>query len=198
MYNRGVKVESRVVELPPGEPWRVAIVADTHSKPHPKIGAHLAERKPHLILHGGDIGDLEVLRQLEAYAPTIAVRGNIDANTPDVPEAVTIDCRRGPDLMLRIFLTHIAVYGPKLRADVRKRAQAAKAGLVICGHSHVPFLARDGALAVFNPGSIGPRRFQLPITFGMLSLDEGRVRLEHVDCETNLKWLPPESPAPRP
>ena len=127
----------------------------------------------------------------------IEVRGNIDAHRPDVPEAVTIDCRRGPDLMLRIFLTHIAVYGPKLRADVRKRALAAKAGLVVCGHSHVPFLARDGGLAVFNPGSIGPRRFQLPITFGMLTLEEGRVRLEHVDCETNLRWLPPEPPSAR-
>lgn len=197
MYNRAVKIESKVVELPAEGPWRVALVADTHSKPHPKIGALLTERQPHLILHGGDIGELGVLRQLEAYAPTIAVRGNIDAHRPDVPEAVTIDCRRGPDLMLRIFLTHIAVYGPRLRADVRKRALAAKAGLVVCGHSHVPFLARDGALAVFNPGSIGPRRFQLPITFGMLTLEDGRVRLEHVDCETNLKWLPPEPPAAR-
>jgi uncharacterized protein len=186
-----VKVESRVVEVPSEGPWRVAIVADTHSKPHPAICANLRERQPHLILHGGDIGDLAVLDTLGQVAPTIAVRGNIDAHRSDVPEALAIDCQRGAHVVLRIFLTHIAVYGPKLRSEVRKLAKAARAGLVVCGHSHVPFLAKDGGLAVFNPGSIGPRRFQLPITFGMLTLSDGGVKLEHFDCETNQRWLPP-------
>ena len=45
-------------------------------------------------------------------------------------------------------------------------AKAEKAALVVCGHSHVPFIGIDRGIYVFNPGSIGPRRFQLPIVLG--------------------------------
>ncbi len=56
--------------------------------------------------------------------------------------------------------------------------------------SHVPFIGRDRDLAVFNPGSIGPRRFHLPIVFGVLWLAAGRISLEHVDCESGARWRP--------
>ena len=35
--------------------------------------------------------------------------------------------------------------------------------VLLCGHSHVPFFGQDRGLTVFNPGSIGPRRFTLPM-----------------------------------
>jgi predicted phosphodiesterase len=92
---------------------------------------------------------------------------------------------------LRIYLTHIAVNGPKLRADVARMARAEHASLVVCGHSHVPFIAQDRELAVFNPGSIGPRRFHLPIVFGTIAITPRGVRLAHVDCETGRPWSPP-------
>ncbi|HEX3759569.1 MAG TPA: metallophosphoesterase family protein, partial [Kofleriaceae bacterium] len=59
------------------------------------------------------------------------------------------------------------------------------------GHSHVPFIGRDRDLTVFNPGSIGPRRFHLPIVFGTLVITPQAVRLAHVDCETGQRWMPP-------
>jgi hypothetical protein len=55
----------------------------------------------------------------------------------------------------------------------------------------VPFIGRDRGLSVFNPGSIGPRRFSLPIVFGLLELAAGRLSLQHVDCETGARWMPP-------
>jgi predicted phosphodiesterase len=82
------------------------------------------------------------------------------------------------------------VYGPKLRADALRLAHAAGAKLVVCGHSHVPFIGRDRGLTVFNPGSIGPRRMHLPIVFGVLRVAEGKLSLRHVDCETGRDWLP--------
>jgi len=42
-----------------------------------------------------------------------------------------------------------------------KLARAEHASLVVCGHSHVPFIGQDKGITVFNPGSIGPRRFSL-------------------------------------
>jgi uncharacterized protein len=180
----------KTIALPKSGTLKVGVVADTHGNPHPKTREHLRAREPGLIVHAGDIGDLSVLRGLEEIAPLVAVRGNIDLHAPEIPEELCIDFRHGESLALRVFLTHIAVYGPKLRADVRRRAEKADARMVICGHSHVPLIARDGSLTIFNPGSIGPRRFQLPITFGMLTISPARVQLEHVDCETGEKWLP--------
>jgi predicted phosphodiesterase len=62
--------------------------------------------------------------------------------------------------------------------------------MIVCGHSHVPFVGRDRGLTVFNPGSIGPRRFQLPIVFGVIEIAAGKLSLRHVDCETGGAWEP--------
>lgn len=180
---------SATVELPDGAA-RIAVVADTHSRPHPAIGGHLERLRPDAILHAGDIGDLAVLEELAAHAPLFAVRGNIDTRARGIPDVYLLDLTSG-ERSLRVLLTHIAVHGPSLRADVARRARAEKASLVVCGHSHVPFIGGDRGLAVFNPGSIGPRRFNLPIVFGTIEIGAGGVRLTHIDCETGAAWSPP-------
>ena len=169
---------------------RLAIVADTHSHPHEKTAAWIAALSPDAILHAGDIGDLGVLDQLARLAPVIAVRGNIDERAPHVPDVTIIDIRSGGESAMKILLMHIAVYGPKIRADAARLAEASGAKLIVCGHSHVPFMGRDRGLTVFNPGSIGPRRMDLPILFGVLEIASGKLKLKHVDCETGQDWAP--------
>jgi putative phosphoesterase len=169
---------------------RMAVVADTHSRPHPHAAARIAELSVSAILHGGDIGDLAVLDQLAEIAPVIAVRGNIDERAPHVPDVVTLDLQSAGQSVLKILLMHIVVYGPKIRADAARLAQDAGAKLIVCGHSHVPFVGRDRGLMVFNPGSIGPRRMHLPIVFGLLEIQAGKLSLKHIDCETGQPWLP--------
>ena len=170
--------------------FRFAVVADTHSKPHPAIAERLAELAPDVILHGGDIGELTVLDELGKRAPVLAVRGNIDSPS-HVPDRRIIELLGGDSVLLRILLVHIAVYGPKLRAEVARVAQKERASLVVCGHSHVPFIGRDRGVSVFNPGSIGPRRFALPIVLGAVEISEGRAQLRHIDCESGKPWKPP-------
>jgi putative phosphoesterase len=169
---------------------RLVVVADTHGRPHPKAAEHIRALKPHAILHAGDIGDLSVLDQLGELAPLQAVRGNIDVHAPELSDALTIEIADGSRRLLTLLLVHIAVNGPKIRRDAAELARTEGASLVVCGHSHVPFIGRDRGLSVFNPGSIGPRRFQLPIVFGVIDVDSERVRLSHVDCETGLPWQP--------
>jgi putative phosphoesterase len=183
----------------PGGVGRIACVADTHSAPHPAIAARLAELHPIAVLHAGDIGDLAVLDALAAAAgaPVHAVRGNIDARTPGVPDVLRIDVAGRAGGAFRILLVHIAVAGPRLRADVAREATAARASLVVCGHSHVPFIGRDRGLTVFNPGSIGPRRFHLPIVLGSIDIGPDGLKLAHIDCETGRPWLPPALPNAR-
>lgn len=168
---------------------RLAAVSDTHSRPHPATVTCLAGIAPDAILHAGDIGDLKVLDELARIAPVYAVRGNIDCHARDLPDVLVLDIASAPPL--RILMTHIAVYGPKLRAPIARMARAQGATLVVCGHSHVPFIGVDRGITMFNPGSAGPRRFSLPIVFGTLDITPSGVKLTHVDLETGARWLPP-------
>jgi putative phosphoesterase len=170
---------------------RVVIVADTHSAPHPRSEALIRELAPDAIFHAGDIGDLSVLDGLARIAPVIAVRGNIDERAEELPDEVVVEVRTVRDeLTLKILLTHIAVAGVRVRGDAAGRARDVGAGLIVCGHSHVPFFGKDRGVMVFNAGSIGPRRFGLPIVFGVMEIADGRLSLRHVDCETGGAWTP--------
>ncbi len=170
---------------------RIVAVADTHANPHPRAAERIRALAPDVILHGGDVGDLGVVAGLREIAPVFAVRGNIDGRIVELPDLYTIDVQRGDASTLTILLVHIAVYGPRLRADVAKLARERGAPLVVCGHSHVPFIGKEKGIAVFNPGSIGPRRFRLPIVFGVIDVAPEGIKLRHVDCETGERWEPP-------
>jgi putative phosphoesterase len=179
----------RALSATGGRGLRLAVVADTHSAPHPAVQAHLESLRPDAILHAGDIGDLAVLEALAMVAPLHAVRGNIDGRGDGLPDRLTLDLSAA-GTSLRLLLTHIAVAGPRLRADAARAARALHAGLVVCGHSHVPFIGLDRGLTVFNPGSIGPRRFQLPIVFGVIEVGPQGVTMRHVDAVTGQPWAP--------
>ena len=187
---RAPRTQKVTLAARPDGGFRFAVVADTHSKPHAAARERLLELRPDAILHAGDIGDLEVLDRLREIAPVFAVRGNIDVQARDIPEVLTLDLVEETALKLRILLVHIAVYGPKLRADIARLASKEQASLVVCGHSHVPFLGRDRGFGLFNPGSIGPRRFALPIMLGEIDVTATTARLRHIDCETGKTWTP--------
>lgn len=169
---------------------RLVLVADTHSAPHPDSARHIAAQRPDHILHAGDIGELGVLEGLRAIAPVTAVRGNIDVHASDLPDALTLELRDQGGPLLTLLMVHIAVYGPRLRGEVARLARAERATVVVCGHSHVPFFGRDDDLVVANPGSIGPRRFHLPIVFGVMDVRRSGVTMHHVSCETGARWEP--------
>ncbi|MBK9029839.1 MAG: metallophosphoesterase family protein [Myxococcales bacterium] len=167
---------------------RLAVWADTHARPHPAAHAHLAAWAPDAIVHAGDIGAQAVVDDLAAIAPVHAIRGNIDGDLA-LPDELILDVTGGS--ALRILLVHIGVAGPRLRGEVARRAAAVGAHLVVCGHSHVPFIGRDRGVAIFNPGSVGPRRFDLPIVWGTMTLGPRGLALAHVDAATGAPWQPP-------
>jgi putative phosphoesterase len=47
--------------------------------------------------------------------------------------------------------------------------------VVISGHSHKPGLERRDGVLWLNPGSAGPRRFELPIAVARLRIRDGRA-----------------------
>ena len=181
---------SSVIRVRPDGGLRLGVVSDTHSEPHQGGLAQLARLAPDAILHAGDVGDPQVLEALSSIAPTFSVKGNIDGRSCRLPEALTVKLVDGERTVLTILITHIALAGTKLRVDAARLAKHRGASLVVCGHSHVPFIGQDRGVTLFNPGSIGPKRFQLPIVFGVLELDRARVRLSHHDCVSGGPWIP--------
>jgi putative phosphoesterase len=150
---------------------RVGVVSDTHGLLRPQALARL--RGVDVIVHAGDVGAPEVLAGLEALAPVTAVRGNNDRGRWARRLASTALLTVGA---ARLYVLH----------DVKALAldpRAASLAAVIAGHSHRPSLAeRDGVLFV-NPGSIGPRRFTLPVAMAILTVRGASVRGEIIRLE---------------
>ena len=144
------------------ETVRVGVLSDTHNLLRPRVLELLAGCDR--ILHAGDVGDLEILRQLERIAPVAAVRGNTDAGptAAELPEELTGDLDGLPFGMIH------------RREDV-PRDWRSRLRLVVFGHSHRPEMEWQGQCLLLNPGACGARRFHLPLTLAILTVADRRI-----------------------
>lgn len=140
---------------------RIGLISDTHGLVRPEALAFLGGCDH--IVHAGDIGKPGVLAALEAIAPVTAIAGNVDAGDWAAALPATVQVTLGG---VRLLVLH----------DLRQLdidPVAAGVRVVVSGHSHQPRVEdRDGVLYV-NPGSAGPRRFNLPVTAGELLVSAG-------------------------
>ena len=145
------------------QPSRIGLISDTHNLVRPEALDYLAGCDA--IVHAGDICNQTVLDALARIAPLTVVRGNNDTGdwATAIPLQATLDVQQ-----VQIFVVHDI-------ADVPRNLHEEGVRVVVTGHSHKPLIAeRDGVLFV-NPGSAGPRRFKLPISVGMLTIDGAQV-----------------------
>ncbi len=144
----------------------IGVISDTHGLL--RTEAREALRGSELILHAGDVGSAEVLRELKRIAPVVAVRGNVDLeNWAKQLHGVEVAESSGRSF----YILHRI-------ADLDLKPKAAGFAAVIFGHSHQPTIEwREGVL-FFNPGSSGPRRFSLPVTVGKIEIVDGELRPE--------------------
>ena len=56
--------------------YLIGVISDTHGRLPQSVAQ--AFKGVDLIIHAGDIGELEIIEALEEFAPTLAVRGNMD------------------------------------------------------------------------------------------------------------------------
>jgi putative phosphoesterase len=160
---------------------RLALVADTHGRPDPRALAQIAAARPDAIVHAGDVGGAHVVAALDAIAPTYAVRGNVDP-AGAWPEAIALAL--GPYGTL--LVTHVAEAGAAIEPRAHDAAVACGARLVVGGHSHRPRAFASPSFGLVNPGSIGPRRFRLPVAFALVELDPAGGLATHLDVATGL------------
>jgi putative phosphoesterase len=151
---------------------RVGLISDTHGLLRPEAVEFL--RGSDLIIHCGDICDPGVIKELSRIAPVSAVRGNNDkgAWAADLPESE----------MIRIGEVLAYVIHDLAGMDIDPAASGV--AVVLSGHSHKPSVdCRDGITYV-NPGSAGPRRFNLPISAAELIIEGGAVAPRIVELGT--------------
>jgi len=153
---------------------KIGIVSDTHGLLRPEVLPALAGAEQ--ILHLGDVGSPAILKALAEVAPVHAVRGNVDRSGP---------CSRLPETDVLLFAGHYLYLLHDL-GTLHLDPAAAKFSAVLYGHSHRPHSERRKGVLYFNPGSCGPRRFELPVTVGLLTLEEGSEpasEIIHLPCK---------------
>jgi uncharacterized protein len=137
---------------------RIGVISDTHGLLRPEAEQHLAGVDH--IIHAGDIGRPEVIGRLREIAPVIAIKGNVDKGRWAQLHPETETVRLGDHAIHILHDIHDLQFDPASRGI----------SVVISGHSHEPLIETRGGVLYLNPGSAGPRRFNLPITLATLDL----------------------------
>jgi uncharacterized protein len=135
----------------------IGVISDTHGLLRPEAMVALAEAEH--ILHAGDVGKPEILDELRKIAPVTAIRGNVDVSGPcaDLPATDVVE------LAGRLFYLVHSV------RDLDINPVVAGVAVVVSGHSHKPLIETKSGVMYLNPGSAGPRRFQLPVTVALVT-----------------------------
>jgi uncharacterized protein len=147
----------------------IGLISDTHGLLRQEALAAL--RGSDLIVHAGDVGDAKILDQLRTVAPVVAVRGNVDDEpwASELPMTAVVEAGSA-----RIYVLHDI---HQLNLD----PVAAEFNIVITGHSHKPVRMEQSGVLYLNPGSAGPRRFQLPVTVARLNLIQAPWTVDFID-----------------
>jgi putative phosphoesterase len=156
-----------------------AVIGDTHL---PRGSRRLPEEcvrriaAADLVIHVGDFSTAAAYREIAAIGPElVAVHGNVDDGElrARLPERTVIELEGA-----RLGLIHDA--GPARGRLARMRRAFPDAAAVIFGHSHLPLHEREGAFAIFNPGSPTERRRAPTRSMGLARIESGRVHLRHI------------------
>ncbi len=150
----------------------IGLISDTHGLLRPE--ALDALRGSDLIIHPGDVGKPEILEQLRALAPLVAVRGNVDKApwASQLPLTAVVETNSALICVLHDI--------QQLDLD----PAAAKFNVIVSGHSHQPDRTMRSGVLYVNPGSAGPRRFRLPVTVARLDLRASPWSFELIDLST--------------
>jgi len=138
----------------------IGVISDTHGLLRPEAVEALAGVDH--ILHAGDVGDPAILDRLRVIAPLTAIRGNVDVKGA----CGSLPATEAVELAGRLFyLVHSL-------DDLDIDPAAAGVSAVVTGHSHRVKVEQRAGVLYLNPGSAGPRRFDLPITLAKVSVTD--------------------------
>jgi len=143
---------------------KIGVISDTHGLLRPEVAPAL--KGVSQILHLGDVGKISILDELRKIAPVTAIRGNVDREGA---------CGKLPETDV-VLIEGAYIYMLHDVKALHLDPAAAKFAAVLSGHTHVPNYTTKKGVLYFNPGSCGPRRFDLPVTVGLLTIGKGELR----------------------
>lgn len=155
----------------PNDFKKIGLISDTHGLLRSEAVAALLGSD--LVIHAGDVGKPQILEALGKIAPVVAVRGNVD--TADWAAALP------ETAVAEVGVATIYVLHDVNALDLDPAASGFQ--IVVSGHSHKPGKTGRNGVLYLNPGSAGPRRFQLPVTIARLNLARMPYEVEFVELE---------------
>jgi putative phosphoesterase len=154
-----------------GAEYLVGVISDTHG--HLSKEAAQALEGVSLIIHAGDMDQIEVLDQLAEIAPVSAVRGNMDYG-PGLESLPTTQV----DQVGETYIYTIHDLG-KLDLD----PAAAGFQVVVYGHYHRPEVRWRNGVLYLNPGSATSPRMGTQKSVALLHLNDGNIKTELVNLD---------------
>ncbi len=155
---------------------KIAVFSDSHG-PIDGIRQGLKElpEVDQLLFAGDGIRNL-VDSNLARELKIAAVKGNRDQGI-EFPEEKVVE------LAGRKFLvTHGDDYGVQWGLDkLDYRARELGVEVVIFGHTHRRYANQKNGILFFNPGSITSPRDQLPPSYGLIEIKEGKMNYTHYE-----------------
>jgi putative phosphoesterase len=152
---------------------KIGLMSDTHSYLHPQVFKYFEDVDE--VWHGGDIGNVAVADQLEAFKPFRAVYGNVDGADVRIryPEVLRFTLEDVPVMMI-----HIGGYPGRYAPGVKALIQQQPTKLFISGHSHILKVMPDPALHLLhmNPGACGQQGWHKVKTLLRFQLDKGNIQ----------------------
>lgn len=154
----------------------IGLISDTHGMLRKEVLENLKDCN--LILHAGDIGKPEVIDNLKDISNIEFIRGNCDKDKNIAKEDKVVDVHNK-----RIYLIHDI---SKINIDLKKE----NIDIVVYGHSHKSNIYEDDNILYINPGSVGPRRFKLPISMARLRVLENEEYYNSLEliCENTYRY----------
>ncbi len=141
----------------------IGVVSDTHGLLRESVRKKLMQCE--MIIHAGDIGGNHILQDLQRIAKVVAVRGNVDRDY----RAARLNSTEFIDIAgHNIYVLHNI-------DELDLNPAAAKLAAVLYGHSHRPSITHRNGVLYLNPGSAGPRRFNLPVSMAYIRIVGDRL-----------------------
>ena len=141
----------------------LGVISDTHGLLRPEAVRALGGVDH--IVHAGDVGNGEILAELEEIAPVTAVCGNMDFCGGPNPLQDTEVLEFGGSTL---YVLH-DLY------ELDLNPEAAGFDVVVFGHTHLPEIRRENGVLYLNPGSAGPIRGSKPVSLALLDVVGGAL-----------------------
>ncbi|WP_338951595.1 metallophosphoesterase [Fusobacterium nucleatum] len=148
---------------------KILVLSDSHSY-FDKVLKIFEKEKPDIVIGAGDgIKDIEELSYIYPKAEYYMVKGNCDYFDRNHNEEKLFEIDN-----IKIFLTHGHLYGVKRSlSSIKEIGKKSNASLIVFGHTHKPYIEKDGDMTLFNPGATEDGRY------GIIILEKGNIELIH-------------------